>query len=76
MVTGTRATIQPEKWEEWPSGLIIALACLLYALALLTLLGNAMVIHAIRTERKLRTVRKMRFTISYKFLQILLLKRN
>lgn len=43
-------------WPDWPGGLLIAIACALYVLALLTLLGNAIVIHAIRTERKLRTV--------------------
>lgn len=39
-----------------PNVIVIGIACALYALALLTLLGNAIVIHAIRTERKLRTV--------------------
>jgi hypothetical protein len=46
--------------NRWPNSssnvLVIAIACALYTLALLTLLGNAIVIHAIRTERKLRTV--------------------
>ena len=37
-------------------GVAIPLGVGLSALALLTFLGNAMVVHAIRTERKLRTV--------------------
>lgn len=38
-------------------GFVIPLGICLLSLSLLTLLGNAMVVHVIRTERKLRTVR-------------------
>ena len=42
-------------------GMIIPLGFGLYTLSLLTFLGNAMVVHVIRTERKLRTVNDQYF---------------
>lgn len=37
-------------------GYVISLGICLFSLSFLTFLGNAMVVHVIRTERKLRTV--------------------
>uniref|UniRef100_A0AAN0N814 G protein-coupled receptor n=1 Tax=Polyphagotarsonemus latus TaxID=1204166 RepID=A0AAN0N814_9ACAR len=45
--------------QNQPNFLSILLVFILYSLSLLTFLGNAIVVHAIRTERKLRTVSNM-----------------
>lgn len=37
-------------------GLAVPMGILMYMLSLVTVVGNAMVLHAIRTERRLRTV--------------------
>lgn len=42
---------------EWSSGLLAITGLALYTLALCTAVGNALVIHAIRTEKRLQTVR-------------------
>lgn len=41
---------------EWGPGLLAVTGLALYTLALCTAVGNALVIHAIRTERRLQTV--------------------
>ena len=38
-------------WREIPLGIVLTLLCLV------TIIGNAMVLHAVRTERRLQTVR-------------------
>ena len=38
-------------WQEIPLGVVLTLLCLI------TIIGNAMVLHAVRTERRLQTVR-------------------
>ncbi|XP_045597088.2 histamine H1 receptor [Procambarus clarkii] len=42
--------------EEWSPGLLAMTGLALYTLALCTAVGNALVIHAIRTEKRLQTV--------------------
>jgi len=66
----SNATSCPEEIEDeeeeaavHPAAALLPLAAGagLYALSLLTLVGNAMVVHAIRTERRLQTVRRRAF---------------
>ncbi|XP_066988779.1 histamine H1 receptor-like [Macrobrachium rosenbergii] len=42
--------------DEWSTGLLAVTGISLYTLALCTAVGNALVIHAIRTEKRLQTV--------------------
>ena len=44
--------------EDLPGSIVksVALGFLMFACCLLTIVGNAMVLHAVRTERKLQTV--------------------
>ena len=50
----TDSLLTPEPrdlWQEIPLGVVLTLLCLM------TIIGNAMVLHAVRTERRLQTVR-------------------
>lgn len=44
-----------EVWRDIPLGLVLSL------LSLLTFIGNAMVLHAVRTERRLQTVSRQKY---------------
>lgn len=44
-----------EVWRDIPLGLVLSL------LSLLTFIGNAMVLHAVRTERRLQTVSRHKY---------------
>ncbi|KAK3874508.1 hypothetical protein Pcinc_020528 [Petrolisthes cinctipes] len=46
----------PGWWKNWGPGLLTVTGLALYTLALCTTVGNALVIHAIRTEKRLQTV--------------------
>ena len=43
-----------------PAAIMIPTGIMLYVLSLLTFVGNAMVLHAIRTEKRLQTVSKVK----------------
>lgn len=50
-------------WRDIPLG------CLLTLLSILTFVGNAMVLHAVRTERRLQTVSSMPYFVLRKLMQ-------
>ena len=51
---GLLTTEPRDLWQEIPLGVVLTLLCLM------TIIGNAMVLHAVRTERRLQTVRFIR----------------
>ncbi|KAK7069743.1 Histamine H1 receptor [Halocaridina rubra] len=53
---GNESVLRGNGMEEWSPGLLAVTGMALYTLALCTAVGNALVIHAIRTEKRLQTV--------------------
>lgn len=50
-----------ELWREIPLGIVLTFLCML------TSVGNAMVLHAVRTERRLQSVSKIKSKVSSYF---------